>query len=79
MTGRQIRRAKVEKLAGLQYPLNRCDQRGRGIVFTPVMKFSYYGGSLFCGGQLFDALRAHERGHTIKGLKRERERMDMVS
>lgn len=52
VTGRQIRKAKVEKLPGLQYPLNRCEQKSRVIVFTPLMEFffsclSYYGGSLF--------------------------------
>lgn len=39
VTGRQICKATVEKLPGLQYPLNRCDQKWTVIVFTPVMKF----------------------------------------
>lgn len=64
----RFREAKVEKFPGLQYPLNRCDQKKRGMVFTPVMKFSYYSGSLYWGGSGFDALSAHEKGHTIRGL-----------
>lgn len=41
VTGWAICKAQVENLAGLPYPLNRCDQKRRVIVFTLVMKFFF--------------------------------------